>query len=133
MNLEKNKFWKEYKEHDLTIWIKGNIYSHSIKSIIDICKNIKKDEVQSFISGIYGHFALVVKKEDLTFIAVDKIRSTPLFFVNIKNDFFINCDPKRLVELKKIFGDFAIKKASFNAFLYPFLISLVEWIVVIFL
>ncbi len=99
INIATNKFWKEYKEHDLTIWIKGNIYSHSIKSIIDICKNIKKDEVQSFISGIYGHFALVVKKEDLTFIAVDKIRSTSLFFTKIKSDFYIDYDPKNLVNL----------------------------------
>ncbi len=101
INISINKYWKEYKHYDLTIWIKGYIYSHSLKNIIEICKNIKKNEVQNFISSIYGHFALVVKKEDLTFIAVDKIRSTPLFFTKIKNEFYIDYDPKNLVKLNE--------------------------------
>ena len=101
INITTSKFWKEYKDYDLTIWIKGNIYSHSTKSIIEICKKIKKDELQSFISSIYGHFALVVKKKDLTFIAVDKIRSTSIFFTKIKNHFYIDCDPKNLVNLNE--------------------------------
>ena len=101
INITTNKFWKKYKENDLKIWIKGYIYSHTIDRIIDICKDIKKDEVSSFLASIDGHFALIVQKDDLTFIAVDKIRSVPLFFINIKNDFFIDCDPKNLVNLNK--------------------------------
>ena len=101
INITTNKFWKKYKENDLKIWIKGYIYSHTIDRIIDICKDIKKDEVSSFLASIDGHFALIVQKDDLTFIAVDKIRSVPLFFVNIKNDYFIDCDPKNLVNLNK--------------------------------
>ena len=101
INITTNKFWKKYKENDLKIWIKGYIYSHTIDRIIDICKYIKKDEVSSFLASIDGHFALIVQKDDLTFIAVDKIRSIPLFFINIKNDFFIDCDPKNLVNLNK--------------------------------
>ena len=101
INIIANKFWKKYEEYDLTIWIKGCSYSHSIENIIEICKNIKKDEVKSFISSIHGHFALVVKKEDLTFIAVDKIRSTSLFFTKIENDFYIDYDPKNIVKLNK--------------------------------
>ena len=101
INITTNKFWKKYKENNLKIWIKGYIYSHTIDRIIDICKYIKKDEVSSFLASIDGHFALIVQKDDLTFIAVDKIRSIPLFFINIKNDFFIDCDPKNLVNLNK--------------------------------
>lgn len=101
INITTNRFWREYKDYNLTIWIKGNIYSHSIRSIIEICKKIKKDEIQSFISSVNGHFALVVKKEDLTFIAVDKIKSTSLFFTKIKNDFYIDYDPKNLVNLNE--------------------------------
>ncbi len=101
INIITNKFWKKYEESNLKIWIKGYIYSHTIDRIIDICKDIKNDKVSSFIASIDGHFALVVQKNDLSFIAVDKIRSTPLFFTNIKNDFFIDCDPKNLVNLNK--------------------------------
>ena len=100
INIKTNKFWKTYNESNLTIWIKGYIYSHSINEIIKVCKNIKKNEVKSFVSSIDGHFALVVKKEDLTFIAVDKIRSTSLYFIKIADDIFIDCDPINLVSIK---------------------------------
>ena len=62
INIKTNKFWKTYNESNLTIWIKGYIYSHSIDEIIKVCKNIK-NEVKSFVSSIDGHFALVVKKK----------------------------------------------------------------------
>ena len=103
INITTNKFWKKYNKNNLTIWIKGYIYSYSIDKIIEICKDIKKEEVSSFVESIYGHFALVVQKDDLTFIAVDKIRSTPLFFVKIKNNFYIDYDPKNLVKFNQFY------------------------------
>ena len=96
-----NNFWKKYNEDNINIWLKGNIYSYSIEEIIKTCKDIKKEKIYSFIKSIDGHFALVVQRNDLTFIAVDKIRSTQLFFIKIKNDFFIDNDPKRLVSINQ--------------------------------
>ena len=101
INITTNQFWKKYEENNLKIWIKGYIYSHTIERIIDICKNVKKDEVSSFIASIDGHFALVVQKNDLTFIAVDKIRSTPVFFTKVKNNLFIDYDSKNLVNVNE--------------------------------
>lgn len=97
INIISNKFWKKYDNNDLKIWFKGYIYSHTIEDIIKICEDVKKEEVSSFIASIDGHFTLIVQKNDFTFIAVDKIRSTPIFFTKFKNDFFIDCDPKNLV------------------------------------
>jgi asparagine synthase (glutamine-hydrolysing) len=96
-----NNFWKKYNEDNINIWLKGYIYSYSIEKIIKICKEIEKDKISSFIKSIDGHFALVVQRTDLTFIAVDKIRSSQLFFIKIKNDFFIDNDPKRLVKISE--------------------------------
>ena len=84
IKIKKDKYWKEFKENNLTIWVKGYLYSHSIRDLIKICTKIKYDEVSSFINSINGHFALVVQRNDLSFIAVDKIRSIPLFFTKIK-------------------------------------------------
>ena len=99
IQLKTNKSWTKFVEKNLKIWIKGYIYSHSIEDILKIFKDIKKDEVSSFIESIDGHFALVCQRNDLTFIVVDKIRSTPLFFTKIKNDFFIDNNPSNLVRL----------------------------------
>ena len=99
INIKTGYLWKQYKLDNLSVWIKGYIYNYSIEKIISICKNIKKENVSSFISNIDGHFSIILQREDLTFIAVDKIRSTPLYFVKIKKDFFIDADPKNLVKI----------------------------------
>ena len=99
ITISKNKLWNKYTENNLNLWLRGDIYSHKIERIIEICQNIKEDDISSFLKTIEGHFALVVQKNDISFIAVDKIRSIPLFFIKIKNDFFIDCDPKNLVNL----------------------------------
>ena len=119
INIKTNLFWKKYTVSNLRIWIKGYVYTHSIDKIINICKDIKKDEVSSFIASIDGHFALLVQRDDITFIAVDKIRSTPLFFVKKKNDFYIDYDPKNLVNLNefdKIIDENAKLEISMSGF-----------------
>jgi len=122
INIKTNLFWKKHTVNNLSIWIKGYIYTHSIDKIIGICKDIKKDEVSSFIASIDGHFALLVQRDDLTFIAVDKIRSTPLFFVKIKNDFFIDYDPKNLVNLNE-FDKTIDENAKLEVFMSGFTIG----------
>ena len=102
IKINKNKSWNKYTKNNLNLWINGYIYSHKIEKIIEICENIRVDDISSFLESIDGHFALVVQKNDLSFIAVDKIRSNPLFFINIKNDFFIDHDPKNLVDLNDL-------------------------------
>jgi asparagine synthase (glutamine-hydrolysing) len=99
INIKENTFWKKFIIKDVNLWIKGYIYSHRMEEIIDICESIKLDEISSFINSIDGHFSLVVQKEDLTFMAVDKIRSTPLFFTQIENSLFIDNNPKNLINL----------------------------------
>ncbi len=101
INIRINKFWKKFEKDKVNIWFKGYIYNYSIDKLIEIFKEIKKDEIPSLIESIDGHFAFIVQRDDLTFISVDKIRSVQLFFIKIKNQFYIDCDPKNLVKLKE--------------------------------
>lgn len=119
VNIQTNNFWKKYNNQDLTLWIYGYIYSHSPNDLIKISKEIKKDQISSFIKSIDGHFSIVVQRKDLSFIAVDMIRSIPIFFINIGNNYFIDKDPKNLVKSKnftKIFNDDAILELSMGSF-----------------
>ena len=122
INIISNKFWKKYDNNDLKIWFKGYIYSHTIEDIIKICEDVKKEEVSSFIASIDGHFTLIVQKNDFTFIAVDKIRSTPIFFTKFKNDFFIDCDPKNLVNQNQ-FDKLIDENAKLEIFMSGFTIG----------
>ena len=119
INMEIKDFWKNYKRKNLNLWIKGYIYSHSVDNIIKIIKSIQENEISNFVSTLDGHFALIVQRHDLTFIAVDKIRSTPVFFIKEKNNFFIDSDPKKLVnrsEFKKIIDENARLEISMAGF-----------------
>ena len=80
----KKDLWKKYSENKFNLWVKGYIYSHNINFIIEKFKKIEKNEIESFVKNIQGHFALIVQTEKFTFIATDKIRSTPLFFCKKK-------------------------------------------------
>jgi len=101
VKLKEDGIWNKYAKKNLIFWIKGFTYSHTIEDLINKFMDIKKYEITSFLNSIDGHFALAVQREDITFIAVDKIRSTPLFFTNIANNFYIDHDPKNLVNLNK--------------------------------
>ena len=99
VKLKEDGIWNKYVKKNIIFWIKGFTYSHTIEDLINKFIDIKKYEITSFLNSIDGHFALAVQREDITFIAVDKIRSTPLFFTNIANNFYIDHDPKNLFNL----------------------------------
>ena len=96
-----HSFWNKYENKNITLWIKGYFYSHSLDDIIDKFSTINKSELETYLKSIDGHFAIIAKRNDLTFIIVDKIRSTPLFFTKIKDDFIIDFDPKNIINLKE--------------------------------
>ena len=49
INIQTNNFCKKYVSQDLTVWISGYIYSHLPNDLIKIFKEIKKDQIQSYI------------------------------------------------------------------------------------
>ena len=74
-----NNFWTEVKKGSVIIWYKGFFHNYSLATIISKCVNTDSTEIGSCIKSIDGHFAIIVQRCDLTFMAVDKIRSTPLY------------------------------------------------------
>ena len=109
INVETDSFWNYYHTDSLSVHLKGYFYSHTVDSIINIVKNLKEKDVAKFINSLDVHFAIVVQKEEFTFIAVDKIRSTPIFFSLINDDLCIDSNPTKLVEKegfkKEIYND----------------------------
>lgn len=119
ITIEKNDYWKKLNQNSCIFWIKGYLHSHNYEEIFDILRNIKKNEITSFLKKVDGHFALVFHRPDLTLISVDKIRSTPIFFANINNEFYIDSNPNNLINLKgfsKIINDDAKLEISMAGF-----------------
>jgi asparagine synthase (glutamine-hydrolysing) len=98
VTIKEGRFWKKYTKNNITIYYKGYFYSHSIKEIACNILDCSNKDLDENIKNIDGHFALVIVKEDITIVAVDKIRSTPLFFANINDQFYIDHNATRLVD-----------------------------------
>ena len=74
----KNKFWIEHKEKNITLWIKG----YCNYSNIDLIQNfnlLSKKEIGDFIRKIYGHFSIIYSSSERTIIVIDRIGSYKLF------------------------------------------------------
>jgi asparagine synthase (glutamine-hydrolysing) len=97
VTIKEDRLWKKFSKNDINVFYKGYFYSHTISEIVDYISSMPISEVEELIKKIDGHFALVIIHKDMTIVAVDKIRSTPLFFTVIEDTFFIDCDPKRLI------------------------------------
>ncbi|WP_455756644.1 hypothetical protein [Sulfurimonas sp.] len=98
INIEENKFWKKYTLENAIVFFKGYIYSYTLDVFLNKLEVLSREDLQVFLSSLNGHFALIVQKDTFSFMAVDKIRSTPLFFIKKENNFYIDNDPKNLVK-----------------------------------
>jgi asparagine synthase (glutamine-hydrolysing) len=119
INIKETNFWKKYNNTDITIYLKGYIYSHTIEKIIETVKLLEMEDIESFINSLDGHFALIVETNEFSFIAVDKIRSTPLFFANVDDIFYIDYDPKKLAaqdKFKKYIRDDSVLEISMSGY-----------------
>lgn len=82
---------------DFILYFKGKAFMvNDTSALIDMGKHFKnvksKDEFKSLVSMLNGFFCVILKREGVIFAAVDRIRSMPLFYGNIGNNFFISDD-----------------------------------------
>jgi asparagine synthase (glutamine-hydrolysing) len=105
VTIQEDNLWKKYSKNSITVFYKGYFYSHSISEIVENISGHLIEDFKKIIQNIDGHFALVIVKKNLTIVAVDKIRSTPLFFTKIEDTFHIDNDPNRLSTNNKFVND----------------------------
>ncbi len=98
-----NKYstWKEIKSNGVRYYLKGNVFFNdrllSPEKLTEIlCPLIGKEgevqekEIGDLLKGFNGEFAFVAETENRIFCAVDKLRSTPLFYTTAKNNFIVS-------------------------------------------
>lgn len=96
--------YKRFSVGNCTFWIKSNFEQ---KRLDDLISNLlilisSKDDAQKKISGfinnIYGNFSLIVKSDCLSLIAVDKIRTYPLYYIVFDDQIVFSSNAKKLVK-----------------------------------
>lgn len=97
VDIKEDYFWSKHSSSKHELWIKGVLYSHTMDELNNVLESLDISYVDNFVKSLHGHFALVVRKCDYSFIAVDRIRSTPLYFIETVSGILIDADPKKLV------------------------------------
>ena len=99
IDIKQDQFWNKFEKDGMSIYLKGYIYSHSIDELIELLYSVEDESSIAELShSIDGHFAIAVQKNDLSFILVDKIRSTPLFFYKFDKNFYISNNPQNIID-----------------------------------
>jgi len=84
--------WHHFKHKESNLWFKGYLYNTSIQEFFKILQNLEEDSFSSTLSSLNGHFGFVYQDDDVTFAAVDRVRSIPIFY----NDSEISSNPNFL-------------------------------------
>jgi asparagine synthase (glutamine-hydrolysing) len=93
--------WTEIKLKGARCHLKGNVFLENkllnmekLAELIStlICKEgqSKEKEIGDFLDKLNGEFAFVAETKDSIFCAVDKTRSTPLFYIKTKNSLIVS-------------------------------------------
>jgi asparagine synthase (glutamine-hydrolysing) len=98
-----NKFcpWNEVKLNGISYYLKGNVFfNNKLLSPVKLAELIypltfredegQEKEIAGLLEGLNGEFAIVAETESRIFCAVDKVRSTPLFYITTKDNFIVS-------------------------------------------
>ncbi|HII92191.1 MAG TPA: asparagine synthase [Methanosarcina sp.] len=99
--LNKYYTWKKIELNGVTYHLKGNVFFNnkflSPEELVElisplICKedHNQRKETENFLKKLNGEFAIVAETENIIFCAVDKLRSTPLFYTVTEDTFIVS-------------------------------------------
>ena len=97
-----DSIYKRFCKDDCTIWIKSNFEE---KRLDDLISNLLRlissggdtqEKLSGFINNVQGNFSLIVKSDSLSLIAVDKIRTYPLYFIVIDDQVIFSSNANQL-------------------------------------
>jgi len=87
--------WEKKDKQGITIWFKGYLYNSNISNIQEQASGFLNDadvdivKFSSWVNELHGHFSFVIKSNNWIFATVDKVNTTPLFYIENNNNFFI--------------------------------------------
>jgi asparagine synthase (glutamine-hydrolysing) len=80
VNIKEEYFWQKQSLDNLNLWFKGYIHNKTIEQLLIDFQALELSSLENYLLELDGHFAIVVQKDCWTIMAVDKIRSIPLFY-----------------------------------------------------
>jgi asparagine synthase (glutamine-hydrolysing) len=90
--------WRKISQNKIDIFFKGDL---SAECLDDLFSLVLKDEVfiSQYINTLDINFAIVISTKDLCILAVDKVRSIPIIYTNIKDEWCVDCNSSRILSL----------------------------------
>lgn len=82
VSIKEEYLWQKLTINNLVLWFKGYIHNKTTQQLLNDFQTLELGTIEDYLLGLDGHFALVVQADNWTMMAVDKIRSIPLFYAN---------------------------------------------------
>ncbi len=98
INIKEEYFWKKHTTDNIILWLKGYLFNKTTKQLINDFSPLNINDIKDYLIKLDGQFALVAQTENWTMMAVDKIRSIPLFYAKNNNNWSIDSQAPSLVK-----------------------------------
>ena len=111
--IKDDPLWHHFQHKESNLWFKGYLYNISIQDLFENLQSLEADSFSKMLSSLKGHFAFVYQDTNITFAAVDRVRSIPIFH----NDSEISSNPNYLtneitINPKAILPGYTIENSS---------------------
>ncbi|MGR8932920.1 MAG: asparagine synthase-related protein [Gammaproteobacteria bacterium] len=80
------------------LWFKGYLHGTAMDTLCAEAAGLSKDRLAAWLQTLDGHFALLIETPQWTMAAVDKVRSSPLFYVGHNGRWWVDAHAPRLAD-----------------------------------
>ena len=78
--IKQDASWTRIDYRESSLWFKGYLYNKSVNDLLNELLDLKSAFIAEYLSGLNGHFAFVFQNAQSTLVAVDRVRSIPVFY-----------------------------------------------------
>ncbi len=102
INLIEENGWRICAKNKEKLYIKGYFYNKSYDQVLNDLCSLKKYNIDDYLNSLDGCFSLVFERDESVLVAMDKIRSTPLFYTEIDKTWIIDSHAPSLIKKAQI-------------------------------
>ena len=78
--IKQDASWTRLDYRESSLWFKGYLYNKSVNDLLNELPDLKSAFIAEYLLGLNGHFAFVFQNAQSTLVAVDRVRSIPVFY-----------------------------------------------------
>jgi len=78
--IKQDTSWRQHHLGSSSLWFKGYLYNKSVDDVLKDLQDFGSMSIPDYLLNLNGHFAFVFQNNESILVAVDRVRSIPLFY-----------------------------------------------------